>query len=320
MRASMVLMTYNQEAFVAEAVKGALEQECEPIDILISDDGSPDQTFEIARQVVADYCGPHRVRLNRNERNLGIAAHINRCMGLIDSEIVVAAAGDDISMPQRVSRVLDAFRATNALLVHSRVRAIGLDGGDIEGPFTHDNALFFRSTSAVAAAHSMALYVGATGAWHREVFDRYGILRLPELYEDLIMGFRAALEDRVAFVDEALVRYRVGSGISNKPPHAATFEDWRAERLKTLRRNRAVLEQRTLDARMCDAAAVRTVLDALATATTMNDLRIQSYDQPKTPFLFKNVGRLHLALRTLISERKRLRRAMLRARFSDLHQ
>lgn len=310
MRASIVLMTYNQEAFVAEAVNGALGQECEPIDILISDDASLDQTFEIARQVVANYRGPHRVRLNRNERNLGIAAHVNRCMELIDTEIVVAAAGDDISLPQRVSRILDAFRATNALLVHSRVRAIGLDGEDVEGPFTHDDALFLRSTSTVAAAHSMALYIGATGAWHREVFDRYGILRFPELYEDLIVGFRAALNARIAFVDEALVKYRIGSGISGTPPQAATLEDWRAARMKTLRRNRAVLEQRTLDARTHDAAAVRTVLDALATATTLTDLRIQSYDEPKASFLLRNAGHLHLALRALISERKRARRAM----------
>lgn len=310
MRASMIVMTYNHEAFVAEAVRGALEQQCDPIDILISDDASLDQTFEITRLIVADYRGPHRVRLNRNVHNLGIAAHLNRCMELTDSEIVVVAAGDDISLPQRVSRVLETFSATNALLVHSRVREIGRHGEDVEGPFPHDGALFLRSTSAVAAANSMALYIGATGAWRREVFDRYGILRFPDLYEDLVVGFRAALEERVAFVDEALVKYRVGSGVSSIPQQAMTMNDWRVTRLKTLKRDRAVLEQRTLDARTRDAAAVGSVLDVLAAAIMITDLRIQSYDQPKTTFLLKNTGRLHLALKALISERKRARRAM----------
>jgi hypothetical protein len=59
--------------------------------------------------------------------------------------------------------------------------------------------------------------LGATIAWSRELFDRFGPLD-PSLHgEDWAIPFRASLADGVVLVDEPLVRYRIGTSTWRSP-------------------------------------------------------------------------------------------------------
>src|SRR5678815_2859442 len=104
-----LVAAYNQEGFIREAVESAFAQTYSPLEIIISDDCSSDRTFEIATEMAKAYRGPHKILLNRNSTNLGISAHCNRIMELTHGELVVAAAGDDISVPHRTEVVFQAW-------------------------------------------------------------------------------------------------------------------------------------------------------------------------------------------------------------------
>ena len=56
-RASLLLLAYNQERYVEEAARSCLAQECEPLEIVFSDDASSDRTHEILTAIAADYRG-----------------------------------------------------------------------------------------------------------------------------------------------------------------------------------------------------------------------------------------------------------------------
>ena len=99
------IKAYDQESLIAEAVAGAFAQTWSPLEIILSDDGSPDGTFRVMQELAAAYTGPHRVVLNRNPKNLGIAGHMNRLARLVSARLWVDSAGDDISEPQRVARL-----------------------------------------------------------------------------------------------------------------------------------------------------------------------------------------------------------------------
>jgi len=98
---TFLVAAYNQEQYIREAVEGAFRQTYSPLEIIISDDCSTDRTFAIASEMAAAYRGPHKILLNRNPTNLGISAHANRIMELTHGELVVASAGDDVSLPER---------------------------------------------------------------------------------------------------------------------------------------------------------------------------------------------------------------------------
>ena len=91
-----------------------------------------DRTFDIVQQTVAAYKGPHSVRLNRNDTNLGIGGNVNRMMELCRGELVVVAAGDDISLPTRTEVTWQAWEqfGRRPTSVCSSYRTISADGTD----------------------------------------------------------------------------------------------------------------------------------------------------------------------------------------------
>ena len=56
---SFTILCYNQEAFIREAVEGAFSQTYSPLEIIISDDCSKDQTYEIVKQMADAYRKGH---------------------------------------------------------------------------------------------------------------------------------------------------------------------------------------------------------------------------------------------------------------------
>src|SRR6186713_3622158 len=111
-RASLLLLAYNQERYAEEAARSCLAQDSEPLEIVFSDDASSDRTHEILRSVAAAYRGPHRVVVRRNETNLGITGHYNRLVDESSGELLITAAADDTSRPDRAARLLAAWDAT----------------------------------------------------------------------------------------------------------------------------------------------------------------------------------------------------------------
>ena len=66
LRATAVVLAYNQSRFVKEAVNSVLSQDFDGLEVILSDDGSSDDTFEIMSQMASSYKGPHTIRLNKN--------------------------------------------------------------------------------------------------------------------------------------------------------------------------------------------------------------------------------------------------------------
>ena len=72
---SFFALTYNQEKYIEDSLKGLFSQTYSPLEIIISDDCSTDKTFEIIQKFVSEYKGPNKVIINRNEKNLGLIKH-----------------------------------------------------------------------------------------------------------------------------------------------------------------------------------------------------------------------------------------------------
>jgi glycosyltransferase involved in cell wall biosynthesis len=212
--ASFLLITFNQQNTVADAIRGALAQTWAPLEILISDDASSDATFAAAEQCVRDYRGPHVVRLYRNEKNLGISAHLSALAARASGEMLFIAAGDDISRPERVERVmrvwLDSGRRYD--LIATDLQDLDAEG-QTHGVLRVTNLDDYRSFEAWSG--NRPHLVGAAHAWARRLFDAFGPIA-PGIYgEDQIMAFRAIMSQGAHTLHEPLVLYRRG-GLSSK--------------------------------------------------------------------------------------------------------
>lgn len=248
---TFALMAYNQEQLIEEAVAGALAQTYSPLEIILSDDCSTDRTFSIMSTMVEGYAGPHRVRLNRNPNNLGLIGHINALFDMAKGEIFVLAAGDDISLPERTARVAEVFeRKQTVMMVHSDVIKLNRAGQEL-GVWRPPIAGKPDDLHAMAAG--FGIHIGATGAYRMQVHRRFGAIREDEAYEDLVLGFRARLLGKVAYIESPLVRYRFDTGLSSKQKPLERHVRTR-NRIRSLRLMRAVHRQRLADYRAVGGA------------------------------------------------------------------
>jgi glycosyltransferase involved in cell wall biosynthesis len=115
-RASVVLLTYNQEAFVHEALQSLLDQDYDDLEIVLSDDASKDDTWRVVTELASLYTGPKRLVLHQNSTNLGIGANYANAFSLTHGEVVFSAAGDDVSLPTRCTETIAAWLATNKVV------------------------------------------------------------------------------------------------------------------------------------------------------------------------------------------------------------
>ena len=233
-----MLIAYEQQQYVAEAIRGAFSQTYKPLEIILSDDGSADATFETMQKMVAEYRGPHRVRLNRNEKNLGLGGHVDHLMGLAHGELVVVAAGDDISVPERVERLWQSYvdSGGRAMSVYSSLRVIDEHG---------DKHEIVHRPPGEAATDIEAYLVtggvcGCSHAWHRRTFDIFGPMLPGTVYEDKVIPFRSILLGEIRYIDEPLVLYRRHSQ-SITGPRACPSTDLDAVAQVVKRQNRRLI-------------------------------------------------------------------------------
>lgn len=106
---SFILITYNQENFVKDALNGAFSQTYSPLEIIVADDGSKDNTAKVIEEAIAEYNGPHKVIFHRGNPNVGIAQNTNNAMALANGAFFMLAAGDDKSLPERAQRTYELF-------------------------------------------------------------------------------------------------------------------------------------------------------------------------------------------------------------------
>ncbi len=224
-KVSLILLAYNQEAYIREAVSSCLRQETRhPIEIVLSDDASSDSTFEIISRLAAEYAGPHKVVARRNPTNLGIGAHVNACIAHSSGELIVFAAGDDISRPERVQRLVDKWEETGRKvdLLTSDLVQIDAAGAEISLLQTSDLSLWDSPEKWI---RKRPFVIGAAHATTRRLHEIFGDFGPKVVQEDQLLSFRACLQAGGAKINEPLVHYRVG-GISQQKRAAVTADGY----------------------------------------------------------------------------------------------
>lgn len=90
---SVIIPCYNYGGYLAEAVESVLRQTLSPQEILISDDASTDSTHTVLKILERKY--GDRIRIHRNEKNLGIVPHFNQAIAMTTGDYVCFLGADN---------------------------------------------------------------------------------------------------------------------------------------------------------------------------------------------------------------------------------
>lgn len=109
---SVIILTYNQENSVIKTLNSILNQNVLPFEIIIGDDASTDNTFNIIKEYQKK--NPKIIKAFSHSKNLGIFPNQNFLMEKVSGDIVSFIAGDDIFRP-------DLFYELNRIIIENEI-------------------------------------------------------------------------------------------------------------------------------------------------------------------------------------------------------
>jgi glycosyltransferase involved in cell wall biosynthesis len=162
---SVIMITYNHEAYIEQAIEGILAQRCDfPIEVIIGEDKSQDRTLEICLAYQKKY--PELIRIVTWHENVGSNANLLRVWGRARGKYVAACEGDDYwTDPDKLAKQVALMEQyPDTTLSGARVRVLDSSNADVPGevfepipmkskygpedviqkPFFHTSTYFFR--------------------------------------------------------------------------------------------------------------------------------------------------------------------------------
>lgn len=100
-KVSVIIGIYNCANTLQEALDSLYNQTFQDFEIILCDDGSVDNTYEVAKTNEASH---DNIVLLRNERNLGLNVTLNKCLSTAKGEYIARMDGDDISISTRFEK------------------------------------------------------------------------------------------------------------------------------------------------------------------------------------------------------------------------
>ena len=118
---SIIMGIYNCDKYLDKSIQSLLSQTYQNFEIIMCDDASDDNTYEIAKKYKNMY--PNKIILLKNKMNMGLNYTLNKCIAYSNGEYIARQDGDDLSVKNRFEeevKILNAhkefaFVSTNAI-------------------------------------------------------------------------------------------------------------------------------------------------------------------------------------------------------------
>jgi glycosyltransferase involved in cell wall biosynthesis len=233
---SIGLPVYNADRSLQRAIDTLLAQDYPNFELIISDNASTDDTWNICQQYEAQ---DSRIRIYRNANNLGATANFERVFALAQGEYFCWAAHDDWWEPTFVSQCVKRLETVpDSPLCH----VIHVEVNEKQEPNEISYGVDLENNSVWQRTHSLM------SAWPMPNVYIYGLFRSAMLRQfmpvlkimaaDTILLLKAAQLGPIVRVDEPLHKYnigRIGRGLrvyaKSIAPDASVWEvltwDWR---------------------------------------------------------------------------------------------
>ena len=99
-KVSIIMGIYNCSSTLSEAIDSIIAQTYTNWELIMCDDGSKDNTYDVALSYKEKY--PNKIILIKNEKNLGLNKTLNRCLEYATGEYIARMDGDDVSVENRL--------------------------------------------------------------------------------------------------------------------------------------------------------------------------------------------------------------------------
>lgn len=215
MKISVALITFNGSKFIKEQIDSILNQNEAVDEIIIFDDQSTDNTWNLLVEFQRKYS--NKIYLFQNEKNIGYYANIQQAIKRCTNEIICLADQDDIWLPDKIATLKQYFND------HSDVAGICTNGFIVDeySEIMSKYDLWERMSfpfNLVSKSNLFKEYIytvenaatGATIAFKKSALDLdKPFPTIPLLIHDRWIVMKLFEASKVAFLNKKLIKYRI---------------------------------------------------------------------------------------------------------------
>lgn len=171
-RVSILVISYNQESYIREALESALTQDYANLEVVVADDASRDGTQSIIRELAQRY--PQRLKPIFNPKNVGITANSNIGLLACSGEFIAFMGGDDALLPGKITSQMAWFAQNDQrVLCGHDVDWINADGASL-GIRSSDLVPLQEGRGASGFIRNGTLYAATSVMVRRSRIPSYG--------------------------------------------------------------------------------------------------------------------------------------------------
>ncbi len=210
-RIAVLIPAYNEEKVIVRTVRSVLHSDYSNLHIIVIDDGSSDDTFEVAREAYTSEIGTGHVNV-LTKANGGKAAALNFALDQMDEEFYVGIDADTVIAADAISKLIPHFGDPTIGAVAGNAKV-----GNRVNLWTRWQALEYITSQnferrALDLFNVVTVVPGAIGAWRTAPVKKAGGYPLNTVAEDadltmnlLEQKFKVIYEDRALAFTEAPV-------------------------------------------------------------------------------------------------------------------
>lgn len=209
---SVCIPSFNNECSIAQTIDSILNQTYENIEIILIDNGSTDNTFNVMQKYL-----DKKIKIHRNDKNIGVVGNWNKCIEHATGKYVCIFHADDIYSPYIIEIQVKAFNEsqdiaavfTTGYLMDDKQAIIG----EISLPKINAIQIKYNFDSLFNNILSHGNFLVCPSAMvKKEVYDNIG--KFTDEYAsclDTDMWFRILKKYPIMVINKKLLLYRIGS-------------------------------------------------------------------------------------------------------------
>ena len=197
---SIAVCTYNGEKYLLEQLDSIVNQTYQPIEIVVVDDQSSDQTLALLKSYESRFSS---LKIYENEVNLGYIKNFEKAISLCSGEFISLCDQDDIWDLNKIELLIEHI-GDNVLIYHdsafinSNGSRLNKKLSDVINMFQGDSYKPFLLSNSVSG-HACLF---------RQNLSAYCLPFPTGIFHDRWIGFTAGKLGAIKYLDKPLVQYR----------------------------------------------------------------------------------------------------------------
>ncbi len=196
---SVCMATYNGEKYIKQQLLSILDQLGPDDELIISDDGSTDQTISVVKSL-----SDLRIRFVRNKHIKGYTGNFENALSFVKGDVVFLTDQDDVWRDDKVSKTLTALESSDFVVSDAQVVNQNLEL--VSKSYFQLRKTKFGFTNSLIRCR----YLGCCYAFNRKVLEKS--LPFPRAHNmlphDLWLALIAEFFFKVTYLKEPLIYYR----------------------------------------------------------------------------------------------------------------